>query len=86
MTDDAPKNSVEPSPAEQPAEASPVKLAIDLGPLLIFFGAYATLGIYWATAALMGATLLALLASHLLLGKIAPMLLITTVVVWVFGG
>ena len=86
MTDDASKTSVEPGAIDQPAEASPVKLAIDLGPLLIFFAAYATLGIYWATAALMGATLLALLASHFLLGKIAPMLLITTVVVWVFGG
>jgi intracellular septation protein len=86
MTDNAPSDQEPTAHAAAPAEASPVKLAIDLGPLLIFFGVYATLGIYWATAALMGSTLVALVASQFLLGRIAPMLLITTVVVWLFGG
>jgi intracellular septation protein len=86
MTDDVPLVPAEPDQAAKTAESSPMKLAIDLGPLLIFFGVYATLGIYWATASLMGATLVALLASHLILGRVAPMLLITTVVVWLFGG
>jgi intracellular septation protein len=67
-------------------EPSGIKLAIDLGPLLVFFAAYATHGIYWATAALMGATLVAICASHFLIGRIAPMLMITAAVVWVFGG
>jgi intracellular septation protein len=77
----------EPTEADgQGAETSPVKLAIDLGPLLVFFTAYATLGIYWATAALMGATLISMIASWRWLGRIAPMLMITAAVVWVFGG
>jgi intracellular septation protein len=86
MIDDAPRDQADPDLSQHTAEASPVKLAIDLGPLLIFFGFYATLGIYWATAALMGSTLIALIASHFVLGRIAPMLMITTIVVWLFGG
>jgi intracellular septation protein len=85
MSDHNSENGKEVAAPDMP-EASPVKLAIDLGPLLLFFATYATLGIYWATAALMVATLVAIAASHLLLGRVAPMLFITAVVVWVFGG
>lgn len=62
------------------------KLAIDLGPLLIFFAANAWYGIFPATAAFMVAIVAALAASRLLLGKISPMPLITAVLVMVFGG
>lgn len=62
------------------------KLAIDLGPLLIFFAANAWYGIFPATAAFMVAIIAALAASRLLLGKISPMPLITAVLVMVFGG
>lgn len=62
------------------------KLAIDLGPLLIFFAANAWYGIFPATAAFMVAIIAALAASRFLLGKISPMPLITAVLVMVFGG
>jgi intracellular septation protein len=69
--------------AEQPQGA---KLAIDLAPLLVFFLAYLTLGIYWATGALMVATVLSLIASRRLLGHISPTLIATTALVVGFGG
>jgi intracellular septation protein len=86
MADDAKQSTDRPDQSGQGQETSPIKLAIDLGPLLVFFATYATLGIYWATAALMGATLAAMIASRVWLGRIAPMLMITAAVVWVFGG
>jgi intracellular septation protein len=61
------------------------KIAIDLGPLLIFFGAYVAGGIYWATGALMVSMVVALIAAWLVLGRISPTLLATTVLVEVFG-
>ncbi|MGD9802124.1 MAG: septation protein A [Hyphomicrobiaceae bacterium] len=61
------------------------KIAIDLGPLLVFFGAYVFGGIYWATGTLMVAMLVAIVAARLILGSISPALLATTVLVEVFG-
>lgn len=61
------------------------KLAIDLGPLLIFFAAYVLGGIYWATGTLMVAMLFSLVAARLVLGHISPTLIATTVLVEVFG-
>ena len=61
------------------------KLAIDLGPLLVFFGAYMLGGIYWATGALMVAMLFALAVSRIVLGHISPTLLTTAILVEGFG-
>ncbi len=61
------------------------KVAIDLGPLLVFFAAYLTGGIYWATGALMVAMLVALGASRLIFGHVGPALLATTALVEGFG-
>jgi intracellular septation protein len=61
------------------------KLAIDLGPLLAFFAAYMMAGIYWATGVLMVAMLVSLVAARVVLGRISPALLATTVLVEVFG-
>lgn len=61
------------------------KIAIDLGPLLIFFGAYLAGGIYWATGVLMVAMLVSLVAARIVLGHISPTLIATTVLVEVFG-
>ena len=63
-----------------------LKLVIDLFPLLVFFTAFRFLGIVQATAVLIGATLLAVAASKLILGKIDAMLIVTAVLVTVFGG
>ena len=62
------------------------KLLIELGPLLVFFLAYAKFGIYWATGTLMVATMLSLIASWLVLGRISPMPVVTAVLVVIFGG
>jgi intracellular septation protein len=67
--------------------ASPIlKFGIELGPLVAFFAAYGLGGIYWATGVLMAATLAALVASKVLYEKLAPMPLVTAVIVCVFGG
>lgn len=63
-----------------------LKFAIELGPLAIFFVAYAVGGIYWATGVLMVVTLASLVASKLLYGRLAPMPVVTAVVICVFGG
>ena len=65
---------------------SGLKLLIDLVPLLVFFTAFRFLGIVPATAVLIVATLLAVAASKILLGKIDTMLIVTAVLVTVFGG
>lgn len=73
--------------ADRPTEANPsLKLAIDFGPLLAFFAAYAIAGIYWATGAVMVATIIALAASRVLLGRFSPVPVVTAVLVAVFGG
>ena len=75
-------------PELEPAktENAGLKLIIDLVPLVVFFAAYRFLGLVPATAVLVGATLLSVAASHFLLGKISPMLIVTAVLVTVFGG
>ena len=71
----------------RPAEANPlVKLLIDLGPLLAFFITYAKAGIYWATGVLMVATIIALIASRVLLGRFSVAPAVTAVLVVIFGG
>jgi intracellular septation protein len=74
----------------QPAEGSAghqlLKLAIELGPLGVFFLVNGRYGIFQATSAFMVATAVSLIASRLLLGKIAVMPLVTGVFVLVFGG
>jgi intracellular septation protein len=62
------------------------RLALDLGPLLIFFAAFKYLGIFGATAAFMAAVLLALAIGYLVEKKISPMPLFTAVLVMIFGG
>jgi intracellular septation protein len=62
------------------------RLALDLGPLLIFFGAFKTLGIFGATAAFMVAVLVALAISYRIEKPLSPMPLFTAVLVLIFGG
>jgi intracellular septation protein len=64
----------------------PIKLAIDLGPLLVFFAANAAGGIYAATGAFMIATPIALAVAWLKYHKLPVMPLVTGVVVLIFGG
>jgi intracellular septation protein len=62
------------------------KLAIELGPLLVFFGTNAAAGIYAGTAAFMAATLISLAAAWLRYHKLPIMPLVSGVIVLVFGG
>ncbi|KFL30244.1 septation protein A [Devosia riboflavina] len=62
------------------------KLALELGPLVVFFIANARADIFVATAWFMGAMVVSLLLSWLILKKVAVMPLVTGVVVLVFGG
>jgi intracellular septation protein len=63
-----------------------LKLLIELGPLLAFFLVYWRAGFYWATGVLMVATLLSLVASWILLGRLLVMPVVTAALVAVFGG
>ncbi len=64
---------------------SKIKAAVDFGPLLVFFVTYYVYGIMAATAAIMGMTLLALATSYALERKLAPMPLISGIMIAVFG-
>lgn len=62
------------------------KMALELGPLVVFFIANARADIFVATAAFMAAMAISLVLTWLILKKIAIMPLVTGVVVLVFGG
>ena len=63
-----------------------LKLAVEVGPLVVFFVVNARAGIFWGTGVFMGATVLSLIASRILFGRIPVMPLVTGVCVMVFGG
>jgi intracellular septation protein len=63
-----------------------IKMALELGPLVVFFIVNARADIFTGTAWFMGAMVIALILSWLLLKKIAVMPLVTAVVVLIFGG
>ncbi|MGB6924614.1 MAG: septation protein A [Methyloceanibacter sp.] len=66
-------------------QALAAKLAIELGPLLVFFGANAAAGIYVATAAFMVVTLISLAVAWWRYHKLPVMPLVSGAVVLVFG-
>src|SRR3954463_5659272 len=63
-----------------------VKLALDLGPLLIFFVANSLFGIFTATAIFMAVMLVAITIGIVVERKISPVPLFTLALVFVFGG
>jgi intracellular septation protein len=62
-----------------------LKIGLEMGPLVVFFTVYIVKDIYYATAALMVATLVSLIASRLLLKRLPIMALVTGAFVMVFG-
>ncbi len=72
--------------AIEPAPSVLLKLAIELGPLLVFFGTNAAAGIYAGTAAFMAATLASLVVAWLSYHKVPIMPIVSGVIVLVFGG
>jgi intracellular septation protein len=71
---------------DRPQLSPLLKLALDLGPLVLFFAANARWGIFAATAAFMVAVLVALAASYALTRHLPVMTLVSAFVVVVFGG
>jgi intracellular septation protein len=62
-----------------------LRFALEMGPLITFFGVYLFFGIMAATAVFMAAVVVALTASYWWERRIAPMPLVSGVVVMVFG-
>jgi intracellular septation protein len=62
------------------------KLALETGPLLVFFAVYAYAGIFAATAVFIPVTVAALVASRYLFGRVGALPLVTGVFVVIFGG
>ena len=63
-----------------------LKLALDIGPLILFFALNAKFGIYAATGGFMAAVLIALAVSYSMTRHIAIMPVVTAIIVLVFGG
>ncbi len=63
-----------------------LKLALDIGPLVLFFAANASFGIFAATATFMVASLAAIVVTYALTRHLAIMPIVTAVIVLVFGG
>ena len=71
----------------KPAELNPMlKLALDVGPLLLFFFVNTRWGIFAATGAFMAATIVSIAITYALARRIPTMPLVSAVVVMVFGG
>lgn len=62
------------------------RLALDLGPLVIFFGVFEFRGIFAATATFMAAIIVALAMGYWFERRISPMGLFTAILVMIFGG
>jgi intracellular septation protein len=75
-----------PGNAIEPASSVLLKLAIELGPLLVFFGTNAAAGIYAGTAAFMAATVISLAVAWFSYHKVPIMPIVSGAIVLVFGG
>ena len=62
-----------------------VKLALDFGPLILFFIVNGRAGIFWATGVFMAAVVVAILVSYALIKRFPVMTLVTAFIVLVFG-
>jgi intracellular septation protein len=70
---------------DKPKLSPGLKLALDLGPLLLFFAANSRFGIFTATAVFMAAILVALAIAYALTRHLPIMPLVTAIIVVVFG-
>lgn len=102
MTNSHPRKQPEetPEPAPSTSDGAPkrrlspgTKLAIELGPLLVFFGGYFVAkrsvgpeaGMIWATGAFMAVTMIALIVSYTVERRVPPITLVTAIIVTVMG-
>ncbi|MET0442999.1 MAG: septation protein IspZ, partial [Pseudorhodoplanes sp.] len=71
---------------EKKAQLNPfVKLALDFGPLILFFVVNGRAGIFWATGVFMAAVLVAIAISYVLIKRFPIMTIVTAFIVVVFG-
>lgn len=70
----------------KPAPPQWIKLAIDFGPVLVFFATYQLADIQTATIAIAVAAVVAVIASRLFLGSVSIALVVTSGFAIVFGG
>jgi intracellular septation protein len=75
-----------PEAAPSATQSQLLKLAVEVGPLVVFFIVNARAGIFWGTGIFMGATVVSLVASRFVFGRIPVMPLISGACVVVFGG
>jgi intracellular septation protein len=74
------------TPPAAPKKKGGLSLALDFGPLLLFFLAYKMGGVFVGTGVFMVAILVAVLIAKLVLGKVTPMLWTSAILVIGFGG
>jgi intracellular septation protein len=75
------------APAEPEIDSQQLwKLLVELGPLLVFFFVNARAGIFYGTGIFVLATVVSLVASRVMFGKLAIMPLVSAFFVVVFGG
>ena len=85
MTEPTPTETA-PAKPKRPKQNPAIKLALEMGPLVLFFLTNAKFGIFIATGVLMAGVVAALAASWLLTRHLPIMPLVTAVAVLVFGG
>jgi len=73
-------------PTTKPQLNPLVKLALDLGPLALFFFANSRYGIFAATATFMVAVVAALIVSYVMTRHLPIMPVVTAIIVLIFGG
>ena len=82
---------------KKPTHGGNLSLALDFGPLLVFFLTYKGVGWFWGsgnpitamtlgTAAFMAAIVIAVIVSKVKLGRVSPMLWLSALLILFFGG
>ena len=78
--------SPENAPSGPKAPHPGLKLALELGPVLLFFVVFLKVDIFWATGVFMVTSVVSLAYTWFTQRRVAPMVLITTAMVLVLGG
>jgi len=72
-------------PTDKPKLNPALKIALDYGPLLLFFAAYSLYGIFVATGVLMPTAVITIAVTYVLTRHLPIMPLVTAIIVLVFG-
>jgi intracellular septation protein len=82
---EVPRDELSPTSSGKPSVGRFLKLALEVGPLAVFFITNGRFGIFYATASFMAATLISLVTSRIFLKRIPVLALVTGVFVMIFG-